>query len=159
EFNPNSIFSGDGQLAMANSGKDTNGSQFFITEGPQRFLDFNHTILGQLVRGKATRDAISDIAVDGSSRPNSTVRITSVRIIQNTAVALLQVKVNAGGSGTVTVRAITEEGETSRSFTVTGISDSVNDPPILTTTSPIYYTAANTPLTIRLKHADIDAGN
>src|SRR5262249_15400962 len=51
EFNAQAIFSGNGQLAMANSGKDTNGSQFFVTIGPQRFLDFNHTIFGQLVRG------------------------------------------------------------------------------------------------------------
>src|SRR5947209_15732875 len=42
EFNPQAIFTGNGQLAMANSGKDTNGSQFFVTVGPQRALDFNH---------------------------------------------------------------------------------------------------------------------
>ena len=39
-FHPREIFSGNGQLAMANSGKDTDGSQFFVTAGPQRFLDF-----------------------------------------------------------------------------------------------------------------------
>src|SRR5262249_6590476 len=51
EFKKDVIFSGDGQLAMANSGKDTNGTQFFITRGTQRALDFNHTIWGQLIRG------------------------------------------------------------------------------------------------------------
>ena len=56
EFHPDAIFTGDAQLAMANSGKDTNGSQFFVTIGPQRHLDFNHTIFGQLVRGRDVLD-------------------------------------------------------------------------------------------------------
>ena len=51
EFDPTAIFSGNGQLALANSGKDTDGSQFFVTLGAQRELDFGYTIFGQLLRG------------------------------------------------------------------------------------------------------------
>ena len=36
---------------MANAGDDTNSSQFFVTTGSPRFLDFQHTIFGQLVAG------------------------------------------------------------------------------------------------------------
>src|ERR1017187_9655267 len=36
EFNPQAIFSGSGQLALANSGRDADGSQFFVTPGPER---------------------------------------------------------------------------------------------------------------------------
>ena len=51
EFNPQAIFSGNGQLALANSGPDTDGSQFFVTVAPYRYGDFEYTIFGQLVRG------------------------------------------------------------------------------------------------------------
>ena len=154
EFTPIASYTGDAQLAMANSGKDTNGSQFFITEGPQRFLDFNHTVFGQLVRGIATRNAISDVAVDSSSRPNTVVRITSVKIITNTTDAVLQVKLNAITSGQITVKATGAEGTSSRTFTVNGVTDSVNSPPILTSTKKVYYTNVNTPINIQLTGVD-----
>lgn len=40
-----------GVVAMANAGRDTNGSQFFITFGPQEFLNGGYTIFGQVVQG------------------------------------------------------------------------------------------------------------
>ena len=45
------VLGADGHLAMANSGPNTNGSQFFITFGPADFLNGGYTIFGQVVEG------------------------------------------------------------------------------------------------------------
>lgn len=44
-------FDKPGVVAMANAGRDTNGSQFFITFGPQEYLNGNYTIFGQVIQG------------------------------------------------------------------------------------------------------------
>ncbi len=51
EIVENLAFDEAGLLAMANSGKNTNGSQFFITEAPTEWLTGKHTIFGELVEG------------------------------------------------------------------------------------------------------------
>ena len=118
---------------MANSGKDTNGSQFFITIGPERHLDFNHTIWGQLVRGREVLTAINEVDTDSGGRPLSNVVITDAAIVTNTTDTVLLIRAPAGtGSSTITVTARDPEGNTtSEPFTAQYAPDVVNDPLIL----------------------------
>ncbi len=52
-------FDKDGVVAMANAGRDTNGSQFFITYGAQEFLNGGYTIFGQVIEGMEVVNALT----------------------------------------------------------------------------------------------------
>ena len=58
EFVDGLIFDKPGKLAMANSGTNTNGSQFFITHVPTDWLNYKHTIFGQVVTGQKIVDTV-----------------------------------------------------------------------------------------------------
>jgi cyclophilin family peptidyl-prolyl cis-trans isomerase len=62
------VFDKAGVVAMANAGRDTNGSQFFITFGATPHLNGGYTIFGQVVDGMETVDALT--RRDPSSRPD-----------------------------------------------------------------------------------------
>jgi peptidyl-prolyl cis-trans isomerase A (cyclophilin A) len=65
EIGPDNAFNRPGLLAMANSGPNTNGSQFFITEVPTPHLNRGHTIFGEAVKGQ---ELIAKIAAAGNAK-------------------------------------------------------------------------------------------
>ncbi|HEY2467469.1 MAG TPA: peptidylprolyl isomerase [Terracidiphilus sp.] len=82
EFDPNLNFDVPGRLAMANSGPNTNGSQFFITEVPTEHLNQLHTIFGQCDDASVTLvKAIARVERDGNDKPVTPVVLKAVTIV------------------------------------------------------------------------------
>src|SRR5208337_1954761 len=69
-----------GKLAMANSGPNTNGSQFFITVANTEWLTGKHTIFGEVVEGYEVIEKISKAPKNRQDRPNKDVVVKSVKI-------------------------------------------------------------------------------
>ena len=73
-------FDKPGKLAMANSGPDTNGCQFFITVAPTPWLTGNHTIFGEVIEGQDIADKISKVPRGAQDKPHKPVVLESVTI-------------------------------------------------------------------------------
>ncbi|GAA0508109.1 peptidyl-prolyl cis-trans isomerase [Saccharopolyspora subtropica] len=82
EFHPELQFDKPYLLAMANAGPNTNGSQFFITVAATNWLNFKHTIFGE-VADQASRDVVDSIArtpTGKNDRPVTDIVIEKVSI-------------------------------------------------------------------------------
>lgn len=77
EVSPDVKFDKPGLLAMANTGPNTNGSQFFITTTKTPWLNMHHTIFGEVSLGYAVVQKIENTATDASDRP-----VTEQKIIK-----------------------------------------------------------------------------
>jgi peptidylprolyl isomerase len=83
EFAPNAVFDKAGILAMANSGPNTNGSQFFITTVPTYWLNGRHTIFGLVTQGFDVVKKIENSETNGryeGDKPLEDIKIISISI-------------------------------------------------------------------------------
>lgn len=69
EINSDVVFDRSGLVAMANSGPNTNGSQFFITTAKTPWLNMRHTIFGEVISGYDVVEKIESAPADSFNRP------------------------------------------------------------------------------------------
>lgn len=130
-FDPYLAFSGPGALAMANSGANTNDSQFFLTDEATPWLNFKHMIFGQLISGWAVHERImstpttvttTDGVKDNTGKPINKPYLESVQIVQSPQDATVTLRADPGFSGEAQVTVSLDDGHghvTTRTITVT----------------------------------------
>ncbi|MFK8115508.1 MAG: tandem-95 repeat protein [Rubripirellula sp.] len=165
DFHPELQHNREGVLSFAKSSDDTNNSQFFVTEIPTRFLDFNHSIFGQLVEGFDVREDISRAStpesrgVSSSQVPDVDVVIESIDVFDDTenSVVMLKPTGTATGTTTVTFLVTDQDGNThSETVTVAVVADTANSQPFLEDIPTPATTPINSNAQLQLVGVDVE---
>jgi cyclophilin family peptidyl-prolyl cis-trans isomerase len=157
QFHPKALHTSRGILSMAKSFDDTGNSQFFITAGPTRHLDYNHSVFGFLVEGESVRAGVASVPVTGET-PDDEVVMTEVTVFPDTENGVLRLSADQviADPVQVTVTARDSTGATAtQSFMVTVAADTANTDPMLGQIDPI-QTDIDTPIEFDIPASDIE---
>lgn len=169
EYGPDYTFNSLGMVAFANATDDANGTQFFITDIDQplatrpQFLNFNHTIFGQLTSGfdifeKIIQGTVKSGTTDQAQNP---AVITNASIFTDNANGVLKITATGGFTGTaeITVNAVDGDNDPKQQkFQVTAAVDPSDDRPYLNTITPITVESGSSK-TIVLPVVNLDGDN
>ena len=72
---------GAGIISMANSGPNTNGSQFFLTLAPTSHLDGKHTIFGRVSHGIGILNRMGSVKTDEDDKPTEPIKILNTVLL------------------------------------------------------------------------------
>ena len=163
EFIQSVAFTGTGQLAMANSGSDTNDSQFFITTGSPRGLDHLHTIFGQIVAGRDVLAQLTQVKLGSSdgTTPVSAVTITSATLSDTNPDGVVRIDTTVAPIGAtanirVTATDPTDNTTATQTFQVgvtsvsAGVANYTLERPFLGPVEPSITVGMNQPATFQL---------
>jgi cyclophilin family peptidyl-prolyl cis-trans isomerase len=175
EFDAGFTFNSPGILAFANAGDDANGTQIFISDidtplsGRPQFLNFNHTVFGQLTSGfdtftKIIQGTVTTNPASGEkSLPTNAAKITAASIINDNANGVLRIVANSGFTGNADISVTGNDADNSAkstSFTVTAAADTVNDRPFLPNLSAVTVASgSSTVTTLPTVNIDNDPAN
>merc|ERR1719264_101084 len=81
-----------GLLSMANSGRDTNGSQFFVLFKAAHHLNGKHCVFGEMVEGHATLDAVEGVKTQSDDKPIAPIVVARCGQIERRVIGVRRVK-------------------------------------------------------------------
>ena len=153
----------EGLLSYAKSTDDTNDSQFFVTLGATRHLDFNHSVFGILTEGYHVLEAIGNSATTTGDRPTQDIVMNTVNIFSDVENGVVMLKAAEGASGQANVTVTVTDGQghsVQDTFKVTVKPDTTanggaNGGPFLQDIAPL-TTPLGTPVNLQLTAVDVE---
>lgn len=141
EFDNRILHNTRGVISMANSGANSNKSQFFITFAEAKHLDMKHSVFGRVVGGLATLQRLEQVECDSKNKPLDEVKVSSIVILENPIteadeIMMMEIKKNIAATirlkisePSSTLKSSNSSGDSSKLFALPPSSSTTNKRP------------------------------